>query len=90
MISNDADLTSFDTLSQYSAIEICAYRDKGKHKVIVVYLSATGIFALNMTSTVLSSLLGWVCRVDKRILSGIVLPLVIAGAAALLYRPSRT
>ncbi|SRR6266699_3435764 len=87
--SNDADLASFNTLSQYSAIVTCAYRDKGKREVIVVYFSATGIFALNMTAAILSSLLAGVCRADKRILLGIVLSLVVVGGAAWLYRPSR-
>ena len=90
VISNDADLASFGTLSQNSAIVTCAYRDKGKREVIVVYFSATGILALELTAAILSSLLGWMFRSEKRILLGILLPLVIAGGAAWLYRPSRT
>ncbi len=90
VISNDADLASFGTLSQYSAIVTCAYRDKGKREAIVVYLNATGIFALEMTIAALSSLFEFVCKVDKRILLGILLSLLVAGGAAWLYRPSRT
>jgi len=80
------DLALFGTRSQCSAIVTCAYRDKGKREVLVLYLSATGILTLRVSAAVLSSLIAWLCRVDKRIL----LLLVVAGGAAWLYTPSRT
>ncbi len=86
VISKDRDLASFGTRSQCSAIVTCAYRDKGKREVLVLYLSATGILTLRVSAAVLSSLIAWLCRVDKRIL----LLLVVAGGAAWLYTPSRT
>lgn len=90
VISKDSDLASFGTISQCSAIVTCAYRDKGKREVLVLYLSATGILTLRVSAAILSSLIAWVCRVDKRILLGILFLLVVAGGAAWLYTPSRT
>jgi hypothetical protein len=86
VISKDRDLASFGTRSHCSAIVTCAYRDKGKREVLVLYLSATGILTLRVSAAVLSSLIAWLCKVDKRIL----LLLVVAGGAAWLYTPSRT
>ena len=90
VISNDPDLAPFGTLSQYSARVTCAYLAKGKHEVLVIYFNATGMLALQLTASALCSLMACLCKVDKHILLGILLPLAVAGGAAWLYGPSRT
>jgi len=90
VISNDPDLAPFGTLSQYSAKVTCAYLEKGKREVLVIYFNATGLLALQLTATALYSLMAWLRKVDKLILMGILLPLAVAGGAVWLYSPSRT
>src|SRR6266702_5298192 len=50
VISNDPDLAPFGTLSQYSAKVTCAYLEKGKREVLVIYFNATGLLALQLTA----------------------------------------
>src|SRR5260370_37391833 len=87
VISNDPDLAPFGTLSQYSARVTCAYLAKGKREVLVIYFNATGMLALQLTASALCSLMACLCKVDKHILLGILLPLAVAGGAAWLYGP---
>jgi hypothetical protein len=86
VFSKDLDLASFGTISRCSAIVTCAYRDKGRREVLVLYLSATWILTLRVSAAVFSSFIAWLCRIDKRIF----LLLVVAGVAAWLYTPSRS
>lgn len=90
VLSSDADLASFGTMSQCSAIVTCAYRAKGKREVLVLYFNATGVLALRVTAAALSSLIALLSRVDKRVLLGILLSLVVVGGTSWLYTPSRT
>ncbi len=89
VLSSDADLASFETMSQCSAIVTCAYRAKGKREVLVLYFNATGVLALRVTAAALYSLIALLCRADKRILLGTLFSLVVVGGASWLYTPSR-
>src|SRR5260370_7104223 len=88
VLSSDADLASFETMSQCSAIVTCAYRAKGKREVLVLYFNATGLLALRVTAAALSSLIALLSRADKRILLSIFLSLIVPSGNPFLSTPS--
>ena len=89
VLSSDRDLAAFGTLAQDTAILTCAYYDKGKREVIVVHLNVAAFLMLRVLEAVLSPLLSWLSRVDKRILLSILFSLAAGFGFAMLYTPTR-